>query len=208
MARQLGFGRISGKVGDLVYSSYKGKSYVKSAPNKSTKPKTEKQIAHQAKFALAVRFLKPVIAELNAAFKLPGKAASGYNLALKHTLEHVIKGEYPDYTLNYAEARFSRGGWSAPAWVHLVPGAACLMIIWMGDQYRDCSYGDDEVNILIYEPESGEYIKGPSHVYRAQEACIIAIPESFGGKVLHTYLFCVSASGKRSASVYAGEVIV
>ncbi len=201
-------GIFSGKVGDLVCSRWRGTSYIKSRPKPSNKPKTDKQLAQQAKFGFAVRFLNPVKDILNIGYKQQRGKPSGFNLAMKYTLADVITGEYPDLAIDYSKVRFSNGRWSQPACVKLLPSAGSLAVIWHGDGFRPFAYGDDLVYILIYEPESNTYLKGPADVRRAQEACIIAIPSHWAGKTIHTYLFCVSSCGRASDTVYAGEVIV
>lgn len=201
-------GPISGKLGDIVGSSWRGIHYVKNKAKTSTKPKTEKQLAQQARFALAVQFLRPIKELLNIGFKQHHRAATGFNMAVKYILQHAIIGQYPEYTIDYQNVQFSQGSWGRAEVVKLMPGAAFLTVIWYGNQYRFSSYGDDQVNILIYEPVSNEYVKGPADVLRMQEACIIAIPPRLCGKPLHTYLFCVSSDGKVSDTTYAGEIIV
>lgn len=211
-------GHISGKVGDVVYSSWRGESYIKSKPKTSNEPtapavaprrrESEKQLAQQAKFALAVRFLHPVKEVLNIGFRQQHRPATGYNLAIKHTLEQVIIGQYPNYVINYSKVQYSNGPWCRPEGIKLIGGTGCLVIIWHGDGYRFNSFGDDQVYILVYEPDTNTYLQGPVGVHRMQEAAIIAIPETFKGKILHTFLFCVSRNGQVSDTVYAGETII
>ncbi|MGV3686474.1 MAG: DUF6266 family protein [Daejeonella sp.] len=208
MARQIGLGRISGKVGDRVFSSYKGQDYVKSAPKKSTKAKSEKQLAQQVKFALATRFLHPLYSEVNIWLKQKHRAASGYNMAIKHMIQNVIKGEYPDFSFDYSMVQLSNGNWGTVVCCHLFPGAASLTVTWIGDLFQMNAYGDDKVHILIYEPESKTFLKGPGNVLRSHSACIMNIPSDYQGRPLHVYLVCISSSGKISKTLYGGEVSV
>ncbi|HQS06276.1 MAG: hypothetical protein B7X86_07525 [Sphingobacteriales bacterium 17-39-43] len=201
-------GHISGKVGNVVGSSWRGINYVKSLPKTSLKPKSEKQLAQQAKFALAVRFMHPVKDLLNIGFRQQHRPATGYNLAIKHTLTQAIIGQYPNYAIDYSKVQYSNGPLRRSEGVKLIGGTGCLVIIWHGDGFRFNSFGDDQVHILIYEPDTNTYLQGPEGVQRMQEAAIIAIPEQFKGKILHTFLFCVSWNGQVSDTAYAGETII
>jgi len=201
-------GHISGKVGNVVGSSWRGKNYVKRSPVSKGKPKSEKQLAQQAKFALAVRFLHPVKELLNIGFRQQHRPATGYNMAIKHTLEQSIIGQYPNYVIDYSKVQYSNGLWRRPEGLKLISGTGCLVIIWHGDGYRFNSFEDDQVHVLIYEPDTNTYLQGPDGVQRMQEAAIIEIPEQFKGKILHTFLFCVSWNGQVSDTVYAGETII
>lgn len=200
-------GHFSGKVGDLVGSSWLGKNYVKHAPGTSNKPKSEKQLAQQAKFALAVRFLHPVKEVLNIGFRQLNRPATGYNMAIKYTLEQAINGCYPNFTIDYSKVQYSRGSYCRPEGVKVISGTGCLIIIWHGDAFRFNSSGYDRVHILVYEPDTNTYLLGPAGVHRMEEAAILAIPDHLSVKTLHTYLFCVSDTGKVSDTVYAGETI-
>lgn len=53
-------GRITGQVGDLVYSTRNGINYVKKAPKKTLKAPSEKQLIQWKKFGLVMRFLSPL----------------------------------------------------------------------------------------------------------------------------------------------------
>lgn len=201
-------GYISGKVGNVVGSSWRGKNYVRSLQKPSCKPRSEKQLAQQAKFALAVRFLHPVKELLNIGFRQQNRPATGYNLAIKYTLVEAIIGQYPNYHIDYSKVQYSNGPLRRPEGLKLISGTGCLVIIWHGDGYRFNSFGDDQVHILIYEPDTNTYLQGPESIQRMQEAAIIEIPEQFKGKILHTFLFCVSWNGQASDTAYAGETII
>lgn len=201
-------GHPSGKIGEVVYSSWKGINYVKSKSKPSSKPKTVKQLAQQAKFCLAVRFLNPVKGLLNIGFQELTKRRTAHNIAMTHMLREVISGEHPEFNMDYSKVQFSRGSWGKEHAVRMMPGVTSLGIFWCGDVFQLCAYGDDQVYILIYEPERNIFIQGPSNVQRMHGACIISIPDELLGKTLHAYLFCVSGAGKVSDTTYAGEAIV
>lgn len=208
-------GSFSGKVGNLVGSSWMGKSYIRSRPNNSgqhTAPASaklrhasEKQLAQQARFALAVRVLNPV-KDMLFTFRKPHKAATGYNLAVKYLLEHAIAGDYPHYSINYSEVLYTRGAWGRAECVEVLAEGESLLVGWYAKVYRPRSYGDDQVGILIYEPQTNTYFKGPAGIFRSEGMAVIPVPEAYRGKTLHTYVYCVSHDGKYSDSVYAGPI--
>jgi hypothetical protein len=49
------FNSIRGRVGDLVFRTYNGKTIVSRRPQRSTKPPTPAQLANQARFAALAR---------------------------------------------------------------------------------------------------------------------------------------------------------
>ena len=58
--RNGGNGAFSGKAGSFIGCNWSDISYMKGIPKISNKPKTLKQLEQQAKFATAIRFLRPV----------------------------------------------------------------------------------------------------------------------------------------------------
>lgn len=198
-------GSFSGKVGKLVGSSWLGKSYIKSVPKKSNKLRSDKQLAQQAKFALANRLLHPV-KDLLFTFRKQHKAATGYNLAIKHILEHAITGNYPDFDIDYSKIVYTQGNWAPAEGLEVLADGGNLLIIWDTNIYYTSSCEGDQICILIMEPETNTYFKGPAGIIRSTGMAIIPIPEAWRGKTLHTYVYCLSSHGKYSKSVYADPV--
>lgn len=201
-------GAFSGKVGNMVGSSWLGKSYVKSMPKKSKKPQSEKQLAQQAKFALATRLLQPV-KDMLFTFRKPKMAASGYNMAMRYVLQHAITGNYPDFEIDHSQMIYSQGSLGSAQGLDVLADGGTLMVGWWPDRNRFNAFDDDEVQILIYDPEAETYIKGPSGIVRCEGMCTIPLPSEQSGHTLHVYVSCISRNGgKYSYSQYAGAVHV
>ena len=200
-------GTFSGKVGDVVGSSWLGKRYIKRAPKVSDKPKSEKQLAQQAKFGMAVRLLTP-IKELLFTFRKTHNAATGFNMALKFTLANAITGTYPALEIDYAEVAYTRGTWGRAECAEVFADSGQLVVGWHNNVYRPNCYGDDLMHVLVYEPETNTYLKGPDGIHRSEGMAIISVPEVWDNKTLHVYIYCVSLAGQYSESVYVGAVLI
>lgn len=198
-------GFFSGKVGGVVGSSSIGIHYVKRLPKKSDKPKSEKQLAQQARFTLAVKVMHPV-KDLLHTLRKNSEAASGFNLAVRQVLADAIKGDYPNFTVEYSKLIFTRGFWGIPECAEVLADNGSLFIGWFTGVFRPNCYGDDSGHILIYEPESNTYLRSSERIFRSYGMATIALPETWIDKTIHTYLFCISQHGKCSDSVYVGLV--
>lgn len=200
---QLINGKIYGKIGDMVGSSWKGKHYMKRAPKPSDKPKTEKQLAQQAKFAWAMRFLNPVRDLLSVGMGTGKKPLTGHNLALRYLLR-AISGTQPDYVIDYAAIQFTKGtaGRLAPINVRIDPEG--LSVSWFFDGFRYGGYHDDEIGMLIYEPQTGTFLRGPAGIHRMAGSLTMTIPDELCGKTVHFYLYSRSYRNNFSPSEYAG----
>ena len=87
MATVLGnsiFGPVSGKIGNMVYSNWKGISYVKSLPSPSSKPKSQGQLTQSVKFKLIAQFLQPLKAFIHEGFK---RSQKKYGFQCSHVLQ-------------------------------------------------------------------------------------------------------------------------
>jgi len=207
--RNGGNGAFSGKAGSFIGSSWRDINYIKGLPKISSKPKTLKQLEQQAKFAAAIRFLQPVKDLLNIGFgrQKQGKA-SGYNMAVKHVLDHAITGAYPDYGIDYSKAMFSKGGIAAPVAPTVTAEAANLVLTWSGDLNPHNAFADDEVTVLIFDPVNNLYLSGPSGILRPAGEMTISIPAAYLGNTVHVYMFFMSRGGKLSNSAYAGPAVM
>lgn len=85
--RQGALGGFSGKAGSIIGSSWRDINYIKGLPKLSNKPKSEKQLEQQAKFALAVKFLLPVKSLMNVGFGQM-RTGKGTNRAVRPVEHH------------------------------------------------------------------------------------------------------------------------
>jgi len=110
---------ISGKLGNQVHYSRKGKHYVRSLPKKTDIPPTQAQLAQRARFALATKCLKPARQLIAIGFKAPKAGMTEYNRAASYTHKNAVCGEYPGYYIDFSKLLVSQGGlkkaWNASA---------------------------------------------------------------------------------------------
>ena len=102
-------GSFSGKVGNVVGSSWRAIDYIKSLPKPSKKPATAKQIEHRAKFALAVDFLSPLRSFITMGYNdEQQQKMTAFNRATSQLIQK-IEGTYPDLSIPYSEVQLSKG---------------------------------------------------------------------------------------------------
>ena len=77
-------------------------------------PRTAKQMAQRDKFALALSFIRPIQSFIKVGFKAYAVHQSEFNAAMSYTLKNVIKGTYPNFTIDYAQAMVSRRSLAKP----------------------------------------------------------------------------------------------
>ena len=203
-------GPPSGKFGSVIGSSWRGIYYIKGLQKKSRKAPSPLQIQQQKKFAFAVNFLKPVKQLLDMGFSLinPG-GATGYNMAISHTIQNCITGNHPDFEIDHSSVVFcTKGKLSAPEKITKELNGMMLKLKWSVKSEIYAS-PNDKVELLIYQPGSGEYQITPDGITRGNGELEIELDPHYKGDTVHVYMYLTSSGWEKkkwSNSVYVGPV--
>ena len=198
-------GNIAGGVGNLVFYSYNGNNYVRTAPGKrSGKSWTEKQLQNQKRFNALISFWRQFrFGPIKQIWRVAeeGKKCN----CLFYETNAVAFG--PDGTLMDKERlHFSAGKLPLP---HLftanrVPGDPDkIEVTWQYDEGNRMAWFDDELMMMV--SNDGKFI-GPiaTGVIRKQESAVIQLPSGIG-TVNGIYLFFGSDIRKLySPDIYFG----
>lgn len=200
-------GRITGKVGNLVYSTRNGINYVKQAREKSLKAPTEKQQIQWKKFAIVMHFLSPLKKLLNESYRNNPKR-SGLQNAMKKNLLESIAGEYPRLELDYSKVSLVHGQLWMPQveMVYDVKSNELLLCYECHHSYN--AYLSDELIALIYCPELPQYwYHINTGLQRFEQIGAFKIPNEVIGQEVHIWLYFKSEMlDQFSNSVYMGKV--
>lgn len=203
-------GAYSGKVGNVIGSSWRQVDYVRSLPKPSKKPATPDQIAQRARFAMAVSFLSPITDLVNLGYsdKQQGKC-TGYNKALQHVINNGIIGDYPDYALRYEAVVVARGGLSnliGVAWAEISPKS--LEVSWEPEVNRFNAFSDDSVILLMYNIEKS-FFNVLESATREDGSLTFTVPDVYEGDRMVGWVFTGHRNGvKTSGSYYLGEITI
>ena len=102
-------GSLSGKLGEVVASSWKGIPYIKSRPASFHDAKTPAQLAHRMKLQLAHQFVKPVKECVEVGYRQVAERQSPYNKAVSYVMKNAIVGEYPSMRIEPGKVALSQG---------------------------------------------------------------------------------------------------
>ena len=200
-------GKITGKVGDLVYSTRNGINYVKQAPEKSLKAPTEKQQIQWKKFGMVMHFLSPLKKLLNESYRSNPKR-SGLQNAMKKNLIESITGEYPHLELDYPKVSLISGRlWMPRVEMVYVENSNDLLLCYECHHSHN-AYLNDELIALIYCPELPQYwYHINTGLQRFEQIGSFKIPNEVIGHEIHIWLYFRSEMlDQFSNSVYVGKV--
>lgn len=193
-------GFLHGKVGNLIYYTRNGVSYVRSVPKPRTTPPTPAQLAQQLRMKRAMEFLAPLAPVLENSFKPANRQVrSGLNWATKQVLLDAIAGEYPDLYVEPGQVKVSWGGLPRLRNPELSLDASGLFTLHWIPGSSPFIDNNEPVFLLIYNETQRRVVVSDGLACRGDGQLTLQVaPEMLRGKV-HGYGFLVDRS-RRSAS--------
>jgi hypothetical protein len=199
-------GGFSGKVGTVVGSSWKGISYMRGQAQSVKNPRTAKQMAQRDKFALALSFVRPIQSFIKIGFKTYATRQTAFNAAMSYTLKNVIKGTYPSFTIDYTQAKVSRGSLAKPLNIQKQNNNNEIAVSWNDNSGTANALDTDFAMIMAYNAEKKEAVYDIATACRGDEGASLQYPSDWVGDTVHIYLAFVSEDGTLvSDSDYVGS---
>jgi hypothetical protein len=210
-------GGVSGKVGNVVGGNWKGIDYLRILPASVANPKTTKQLNQRTKFLRVIRFLQPLNEFVRIGFKAYAIKMSAFNAAMSYNFHHAITGTYPDYEIDYGNARISRGQLTGGMNANCTsPEPAKISISWTDNTGQGSAQSGDKAMVVVYNPITEESTMVLDAAKRMDVTAELMVPNSWSGDEVHCYLSfsllesLISSGGKKtiSDSLYCGAVVV
>ncbi len=192
-------GGFSGRVGNIVGAHWRSIPYIRSAPQKSKKPRTEKQRAQEEKLGMASHFLSPFRNLLEIGFGQAPGTGTGCNKATTLLMTTAIRGTYPNYCIDYPAVRISMGGAEPAMNLRASLEDRSLSLHWDGPEDPFNAEPEDRAMILLFAEEEEAYYGSEGECSRAGGSWQLQLEEFFAGSMLHIWLFFVSARNGRSS---------
>lgn len=207
--KQGALGKVSGKIGNISFSSWKEKTVVKERPSASKKPASQKQLEQRAKMTTGNQFLRTLKEVVTLAYRDLTVKMTGYNAAVRNLLKFALNGQYPDYSIDYSQVQICRGE------IRQVfkPAASSaktdtITFTWTTESGVGKSRPGDKAILVAYceaMKVSAYMVDGPP---RSAGTADLAMP-GFNGQTVHTWVAFISEDGSDvSDSVYAGKVTI
>jgi hypothetical protein len=209
MARSKNFFRFTDKLSDVTYYYIKGKPCVRRLPVCKTGNPSPAQIAIQAKFALAskfVRCLSPLLTISIPAIKGMRKT----NMVTSHILNHAILGTYPDLRIDYPSIFISKGSLGNSGEAKASYQSRNIVFTWDHEieDHCNCAKANDKAILVIYCESINECIYSVNLINRSAGTASFPVLKFLGHKV-QTWIGFISANGKLiSQSTYTGALFI
>jgi hypothetical protein len=201
-------GNFKGKVGTVIGSSWKGKPYMKSLHSKRTIPPHKNELLNRNKFAMAHKWLQPVIDFVRAGYKGYTPTVEGFLAAKSYLLKNAFEGEGAEMVINPALMKVSYGDLPLPENITALKTAPNeLQVTWDIVEKNFHPNAFDQVMILVYDIENGESEDNITGQFRYVGSDTLYIPPAIPERTYHIYVAFVAADRSRqSMSVYLGTI--
>ena len=201
-------GNFSGKVGNVVGSSWKGKGVMRIRPASVSNPRTEKQQSVRGKFALVGRFTARLSSLIADGFKSYAIGITAHNAAMMYNLKYGLNGVYPDLSLNMNEMKISLGDLPLAMDLSAIKsGDNALQLSWTDNSSEPGAAPNDLLSIGIYDVEREKALKFRGQFQRAQSGGLLEIPAYWLDRTLHVFAFFKSQTHDAGSEYYVSESI-
>ena len=180
----------SGKIGNLVGSSWRGISYLKTRPAHYRDAKTIAQQTTRTKMKLTIEFLKqclPVVRIGFLGYSSPTRAA--FHAATSFNYHNGIRGTFPDLEVDFSRVLVTRGMLPAADQASCEPtGENSIRFTWAAASGQPGARWDDTVLLLAYCPGQKDAACSVQGTIRSDGEATLKVPAGFAGHEVHCYL--------------------
>jgi hypothetical protein len=199
-------GGFSGKVGNLVFSSWKGIPVIRSKPVRKNNNVSILQEHQRARFRMLIQFLRPLTDLLNQTFQ---KSAVGMSCVNKAFSENklAITGDYPSFVIDYSKIILSKGRLPLGEPPTLVsPETGRLLLAWRTGDGINQLLTAGSAFIAAYCEEFNRWIFGQNVILDGVNSFMLDVTP-FQGKQVHSYIGFISGGRKKfGESRYMGQI--
>ena len=204
-------GPFKGKVGSVVSYQWRGVWVMRSVPKVSTKKKSLKQLANQQKMSVVQKLLQRMIVFIRKGYHLEGekRRMSAFNAAMSYNKKNAIKGEYPNFEIDYEKVRFAEGDLEGPENLQVERLEDRVDFTWNPLPKDNGSY-DDQAMILLISKENDATIGELSGALRQEgKQSIFIKSQAFITHCFEAYFAFISDDRSRvSDSEYAHVPVI
>ena len=203
-------GAFIGKVGSVIGKRCRGVDYMQSLPQKTKKAPTYPQLVQQTKFKVTKAFLDSMTGLIAITFKNLAGKATAHNIAFQYNCKNDVIGEYPDFSMDYANALLSKGILH-PAEQATVKSAGEGKLRFKWNKESDVHhivYNTNRAILIAYCPETNHAVYHLKGAFRYKGMGLLNA-SLFSGMEVETWMAFIAEDGSNvSDSCYVGRVRV
>jgi hypothetical protein len=203
-------GKLSGKVGNAVVTTWRGKDILKDAPGRRTKDKKKPKSEQSLRLGLVTNFLSHFREYVKIGFEKKNGKNPGFQVAVAYNLKYAVTGAYPDFKINYKKVSLSAGELDM-AWgttLTLLEGNEIRVTWEVPDTSKIKLTGQDKACFILYSEKRNRVSQVSKKTYtRADFEMKADLPTAFKDGTFHCWIFFIGVDGKSVSNTrYLGAV--
>ncbi|WP_430817852.1 DUF6266 family protein [Carboxylicivirga sp. RSCT41] len=180
-------GGFTGKVGNVIGSTWRGINYMRSLSDRSNKKASEKQLLQRAKFAFAMDFLHPLYPVVTIGYRNQNDRKLPINAAMQQVITHVVEGEDPDLSINYSKLQIAKGSLETAKKESVSIEDDEITFDWQAITQDEERY-DNNYAIMLGIGEGLYPSYSVREFRRSNNGGVLAVPDGPSGTKIHCYL--------------------
>ncbi|SMD08223.1 DUF6266 family protein [Pedobacter africanus] len=191
-------GGFQGQMGTGYGCFWRQMDLIKAMPRKVKRPPTAAQLPVQLKFTLMTSFLKRLGRVVKVGFQNAASNQSGMNAAVKYNIEKAITGTSPNFTINFAELKFSDGTLPEALGANVVVDTPATVKYSWASAPVGFENGEptDKATFVVYNPDKDKFVILSGVIARSALAYNLSVLPDWAGDEVHCYMSMTSADGK------------
>lgn len=207
MAIYKGNGKLSGKLGSVVFCNWKDIDYIRSLPDPIKRKPSPKEQLNRKRFKLANRVMQSLGEVLRTGFRAAPGRGTPLNAALSDIMKNAITRDPENITVDYPRLRVAAGLLQGPLNVNVSRHTDDIIFTWDDNSSTGDASPSDQA-FLVAVSETGEFLLSSNDFSRNQ--CQGKLSPKGHDETInnwHCYLSFLSRNKKDvSTSVYVGQV--
>lgn len=199
---------LTGLIGPMIVSTWKGIMYTRAKPRKSEVKKqgTPGQIAARGKFGYLHQFLRPFHRYLMIGFSGKAIRKTEINAAFTSNYHHAVIGVFPNLSIDYSKLLVSAGKLSGL----ILPSLSCnteglMELSWKADWHHQEGEYDDHLLLILYSELHKSTDGFIGHAQRRDGYCSFPVRKEMQKGRIHVYVGLTSQNRRlASNSQYLG----
>lgn len=184
-------GGFSGKVGNVIGSSWKGISYMRSMPQNVAQTRSAAQSAQKERFARVIGFLQPITAYLRVGYNGVKEHQSAFNSAVSYVIKQAMTNE----SITYSKVLVSHGNLTPLTEASATKSDGKIAFAWTNNTGQGNAQATDLTMPLVYNVTKKEAVYATHGATRAEGKVDVTIPTTWSADHLEFYLGLVSDNG-------------
>lgn len=193
-------GRSANKIGNVVFSTWKGINVLKEKPASVANPRTDGQVAQRSAMSQLVAIARSILSTLQISFREMAVQMSAYNAFVKYNLTEAFTISGATATLNVADLKVAKGTLADVIdFDSTVDTGRTYDLTWTDNTGGSGANASDKLNVVVIASDASTLWAKVPGATRSAGVAAITVPGSWSLTGARICAYFVKADGSQSS---------